>query len=236
MLCKIADLGVDVPSVGDMPQQCAQYLAKVKVDIALDKNEMNPYHWENLSVEDNYYLDSGFQFYRKLLDYHGLMIHASCVVVDGYAYLFSGPCGMGKSTHAQKYLKTFPDAVIINDDKPALRKIDGRWYAYGTPWCGKDGINQNARAPIAGICFLHRGDSQLNRLDPVTAVGYVLQQTNGRKNRESGQKLLKLGTELVSDVPFYEFFNHAEEGAEQITYAAMRPKEEQRRDENAAES
>ena len=71
----------------------------------------------------NYYLESGFQFYRKLMDYDGFMLHSSCVVVDGYAYLFSGPCGMGKSTHTQKYLNTFPDAVIINDDKPALRRF-----------------------------------------------------------------------------------------------------------------
>ena len=226
MICRIADLGVDVPPLGDLPERCRAYLAEVPADIVIDPDRVYPDKIEGLDAAGNYYMYSGYEFYIQLLDYNGLMLHASCVVVDGYAYLFSGPCGMGKSTHTQKYLKTFPDAAIINDDKPALRKIDGRWYAYGTPWCGKDGINENARAPIAGICFLHRGDAQLNRLDPVTAVGYVLQQTNGRKNRESGQKLLKLVSELVSEVPFYEFFNHAEEGAERITYAAMRPEEE----------
>ena len=155
------------------------------------------------------------------------MLHASCVVVDGYAYLFSGPCGMGKSTHTQKYLKAFPDAVIINDDKPALRRIDGKWYAYGTPWCGKDGINENASAPIAGICFLHRGDRQLKRLSPLEAVGYILKQTNGRKTPELARKLMRNIDLLVTEIPFFEFYNHAESGDEQITYAAMHPEQKE---------
>ena len=213
---------MDVPPVGDMPERCKPYLADAETDIFLDPNEMKPDRWEKLSPESNYYLDSGFQFYRKLMDHDGMMLHASCVVVDGYAYLFSGPCGMGKSTHTQKYLKTFPDAVIINDDKPALRRIGGRWYAFGTPWCGKDGINENASAPIAAICFLHRGDPQLNRLKPLEAVGYVLKQTNGRKNPEQARKLMRLVNMLVTEIPVFEFYNHAEEGAELITYEAMR--------------
>ena len=222
MICKIAGLGVDVPPVGDMPERCVPYLADVPVDIVLDQNEILPDRWKNASREINYYLDSGFQFYRKLMDFDGLMLHASCVVVDGYAYLFSGPCGMGKSTHTAKYLKAFPDAVIINDDKPALRRVDGKWYAFGTPWCGKDGINENSYAPIAGICFLHRGDTQINRLKPLEAVGYILKQTNGRKTPEQARKLMRLINMLVAEVPFFEFYNHADDGAERITYSVMK--------------
>ncbi|MDO4982821.1 MAG: hypothetical protein Q4E35_04610 [Eubacteriales bacterium] len=222
MICKIAGLGVEVPNVGNLAERCKAYLAETETDIVLEKEELRHDHWEKLSEEDNYYMDSGFQFYRKLLDFDGLMLHSSCVVADGYAYLFSGPCGMGKSTHTAKYLKAFPDAVIINDDKPALRRIDGKWYAYGTPWCGKDGINENMSAPIAGICFLHRGDTQLKRLGALEAAGYVLRQTTGRRNPEMGKKLMRLVNLLVTEVPVFEFYNHADDGAEMITYNAMR--------------
>jgi len=222
MIYKIADLGVEVPPVGNMPERCRPYEADIPVDIVLKQEDLRPDYLEGLSVEDNYYLDSGFQFYRKLLDYDGLMLHSSCVVVDGYAYLFSGPSGMGKSTHTEKYLKTFPDAVIINDDKPALRRIDRKWYAYGTPWCGKDDVNNNGSALIAGVCFLHRGDIQLNRLEPIRAVGYILQQTSKRKTPEQARKLMRLVNLLVTEIPFFEFYNHADEGAELLTYTAMR--------------
>ena len=222
MICKIAGLGVDVPPVGDMPRRCKSYEADIPVDIILNESEMALKYWEKASEEDKYYLASGFLFYRKLRDRDGLMLHSSCVAVDGYAYLFSGPCGMGKSTHTAKYLQTFPDAVIINDDKPALRRVDGQWIAYGTPWCGKDGINANTSAPIAGICFLHRGDTQLNRLTPLQAAGYVLQQTMGKKTPEMGRKLMRLVNLLVTEVPVFEFYNHADDGVEGITYNAMR--------------
>lgn len=222
MICKIAGLGVDVPPVGDMEKRCRPYLADVPAEIVLDEKEMNPHAWRVPTEELGYYLSSGFRFYGKLLDYEGFMLHSSCVVVDGYAYLFSGPCGVGKSTHTAKYLKAFPGAEIINDDKPALRRIDGCWYAYGTPWCGKDGINENTSAPIAGICFLHRGDEQLRRLGALEAVGYLHKHANGRSNPEQAQKVMRLLNKLIREVPVFEYYNHAEEGAEQVTYEAMR--------------
>ena len=222
MICLIAGLGVDVPPVGNMPERCEPYLADVPTDIVIDPATLRANRFTTLNEADNYYLDTGYQFYIKLLDHDGLMLHSSCVVVDGYAYLFSGPCGMGKSTHTAKYLKTFPDAVIINDDKPALRRIDGRWYAYGTPWCGKDGINVNARAPIAGICFLHRGDSLINRISPLEAFPQFMRMTNGRMNPERARVLIGVLRQLVTEVPFFDFYNHADEGAELITYSAMR--------------
>lgn len=222
MNCKIAGLGVDVPPLGDLPERCKAYLAEVPVDIVIDPDRVYPDKIKGLDAAGNYYMYSGYEFYISLPDYAGFMLHSSCVVVEGYAYLFSGPCGMGKSTHTQKYLKTFPDAVIINDDKPALRRIDGRWYAYGTPWCGKDGINENSFAPIAGICFLHRGDPQINRLKPLEAVGYILRQTNGSRKPEQVRKLMPVINALVTEIPIFEFYNHAEEGAELTTYRAMR--------------
>ena len=95
--------------------------------------------------------------------YNGLMLHASAAALGGRAYLFSGPCGRGKSTHTRLWQQTFGEAVqVFNDDKPALRRLDGRWYAYGTPWCGKDGINLNQKWPLGGICFLEK--SQENRI------------------------------------------------------------------------
>lgn len=222
LICKIANLGVDVPELGDLPRRCKPYEADVPVDITLDVTQIRPDTWKEASAESNYYLSSGFDFYRQLLRHDGMMLHASAVVVDGYAYLFSGPCGMGKSTHTAMYKKTFPDAVIINDDKPALRRIDGTWYAFGTPWCGKDGINVNTSAPLGGICFLHRGDTLLRRITALEAVPQFLKQTGGRNNAQNAQLLLTLLDDLLRNVPVFEFFNHAAPGNEQITYRAMR--------------
>lgn len=222
LICKIANLGVDVPELGDLPRRCKSYETDVPVDITLDAAQIRPDVVKTISAEDNYYLVSGAQFYRQLLRYDGMMLHASAVVVDGCAYLFSGPCGVGKSTHTAMYKRAFPDATIINDDKPALRRIDGTWYAFGTPWCGKDGINVNTSAPLAGICFLHRGDTLLRRITALEAVPQFLKQTGGRNNAQNAQLLLTLLDDLLRNVPVFEFFNRAAPGDEQITYRAMR--------------
>lgn len=221
MICKIADLGVHVPELGDLPLRCKPYEADVPVDITIDDKKMRPDLWETLSVEDNHYLSSGYQFYYKLLRFDGLMLHASAVVVDGRAYLFSGPCGIGKSTHAAMYKSTYPEAMLINDDKPALRRIGDTWYAFGTPWCGKDGININTSAPLAGICFLHHGDTFLRRLTVLEALPQLLKQTVGRESAGQAKLLMAHLNHLLQNVPVFEFFNHAAPGDEQITYRAM---------------
>ena len=50
-----------------------------------------------------------------------LMLHGSTVAVDGEAYLFTAPCGTGKSTHTRSWMTLFGDrAIMVNDDKPFL--------------------------------------------------------------------------------------------------------------------
>ena len=62
---------------------------------------------------------------------------------------------MGKSTHARLWQQQFPGARVFNDDKPALRLVEDRWYAYGTPWSGKHDISVNTGVPVAGVAVLY---------------------------------------------------------------------------------
>ena len=118
----------------------------------------------NLTLGESEYLWSGAHFYEKLAKFQGVMLHASCVEYDGKAYLFSARSGTGKSTHTHLWLKYLPGARIINDDKPAIRLVDGVFYAYGTPWSGKTDESVNVGVPIAGICFLSRGENKIKRI------------------------------------------------------------------------
>ena len=112
----------------------------------------------NIDYATGAYLLEGKLFYKELISkYKGTMLHASAVVVDEKAYLFSAPCGTGKSTHTSKWLELFGDgAYILNDDKPAIRVLDDGIYAYGTPWSGKHDISVNKRVKLQAICFLNR--------------------------------------------------------------------------------
>ena len=206
MFCKISDLLIDIPETGGLAPRCGEYLtdAEADPDIIIREENYRLNSWKGMSVENAVYMESGFQFYRQLLDFNGLMLHSSALELDGVAYLFSGPCGVGKSTHTRLWQSTFGEKVkVFNDDKPALRRLDDGWFAYGTPWCGKDGININMKVPLGGICFLKQGDeNSIRRLDKRESITNIISQTTFKiSNVAKMEKLLETVGKLVEEIP-----------------------------------
>lgn len=74
----------------------------------------------------------------------------------------------GKSTHTKQWQKYFgaDQAIIINDDKPVLRRLEDGWYAYGTPFSGKTDENVNKKVKLQGICMLERGENRIRQIQP----------------------------------------------------------------------
>lgn len=195
-----------------------------KADIVIREELYDLNKYPGLSDETKIYLQSGFQFYRALLGFDGLMLHASAVALNGKAYLFSGPCGVGKSTHTNLWRSVFGDDVVVfNDDKPALRRLDGHWYAYGTPWCGKDGINVNMKVPLAGICFLKQSDrNEIRQLDAKQALAKVIAQTTYHLRDASKMLLMMTNVErLITEIPIYELCNRPEREAAELSHRIM---------------
>ena len=227
MLLKVADLYAEVPDAGGMAPRCGAYLTedKVSADIIIRAELYNYAKHSELPEELVAYLSSGNQFYRQILDYSGIMIHSSAIEYEGRAYLFSGPSGRGKSTHTRLWQSLFgAEAKVFNDDKPALRRIDGRWFAYGTPWCGKDGININMKAPLAGICFLKRGtENSIRQMSAIEATAHVISQTMHRfKDTEALDLLVSHVDKLVREIPVYELSCLPNEDAARLSYETMR--------------
>lgn len=225
MLCRIADLFVEVPAAGGMDVRCKDYLtdSDATPDIVIKEESYNINKWGDLPREHLEYMDSGNTFYFNLLKHNGMLLHSSAVELDGEAYLFSGPCGMGKSTHTGIWKEVFPSARVFNDDKPALRFVDGVWYAYGTPWCGKDGININLKVPLKAICFLRRGDeNKIRRLSTIEAAAAIFSQTTNRFGSERGLDYLSdMIDKLVRNVPVYELKNRPEHEAAILSHKVM---------------
>ncbi|MBR5315320.1 MAG: hypothetical protein IKU44_00905 [Firmicutes bacterium] len=228
MLYKIAELNVYLPGSGGMKSRARDYLYQGDeiVEVEISEEKYNPVFYPDcFREEDVAYMSSGSQFYRALIDFNGLMLHSSAVALDGKAYLFSGPCGRGKSTHTRLYQQIWGDEVKnFNDDKPALRRLDDKWYAYGTPWCGKDGININMKVPLAGICFLEKGDkNEIQRLSEKEAVTKILSQTLHKIGNPAKLCLLLDHIEkLVKEIPVYQLTNKPEPDAARLSYETMR--------------
>ena len=227
MKCKIADLIAEVPTSEGLASRCEDYVcdgeggADIIIRTELYRREK---YDSRLSENTVAYMESAYQFYCQLVEFEGFYLHSSAVVLDGKAYLFSGPCCAGKSTHTRLWQNVFgKEARVINDDKPALRRVDGIWYAYGTPWCGKDGININDKAPVAGVCFLKKApENKIRRLDQIEAMKKVLGQTIHKFSNES--QLTKLFQSLdlfLREVPIYELENVPEPSAALLSFETM---------------
>ena len=227
MLCRIAELITEVPEAGDLVPRCQKYRydGDLRADITIRTDDFRPHAWEGLTEDQYVYCESGSHFHFQLLKFNGMMLHASAVVVDGQAYLFSAHSGTGKSTHTRLWQQIFGErAQIINDDKPALRCVDGVWYAYGTPWCGKDSININTKAKIAGICFLKQApENKIRRLTREEAMAKVISQTMRRFCLEESLDLMLSHVEkIVREIPIFELENRPEPAAAQLSYETMR--------------
>lgn len=85
----------------------------------------------------------------------GVEIH-SCGVIDadGNGYLFAGNSGDGKTTTARLWQQEA--AEIISDDRAILRRENGAWWMYGTPWHGEAEICSASRAPLRRIFLLSK--------------------------------------------------------------------------------
>lgn len=210
MKYRVADLLVEIFEEPRSIEQAQKYA--VDTDEKIDFT-VRPYGYEKyarkprtINFEDYQYVTCGSDFYRKLLNYNGIMLHSSAVVVDGKAYLFSATCGTGKSTHTSKWLELFGDkAFIINDDKPAIRIIDGEFYVYGTPWSGKHDISVNAKAKLQAICFLDRDDRNWIKLsDKAEAFTKLYQATLKNLHKEELGKELNIIESILREIPIYD--------------------------------
>ena len=176
----------------------------------------------HLDYEMIEYIWMGSEFYNALIRFNGMLLHSSCVVYEGKAYLFSAPCGTGKSTHTQIWLKRFPGAYILNDDKPAIRITPDGVYACGTPFSGKTSQNVNAAVPIAGICILGRDTTNhIESIDPDDALFNILNQTVRPPEEDSMDMMLSTLDKILRNVPVYRLYCNMELDAAEVSYNGM---------------
>ena len=220
----IADLCVQMDVSGRTAQQAEPYkvesgMPDMTITYDAERVLLNNPVLNNL--DDAQYMASGAVFARKLLQYEGFQLHASSVVLNGCAYLFSAPSGTGKSTHTEKWVRLF-GATYLNDDKPALRYMDGRWFAYGTPWSGKHDLSSPGKVPLGAIAFVRRGaENSICRLTPQEAVPYMLSQILRVISGEMMTQQLALVDQLLQQIPVYLLTCRNDDEAAYVARAAM---------------
>ncbi len=99
-------------------------------------------------------------FARLLADRSGIILHGSGLIFKGKGYLFVGHSDAGKTTLVRLFRH---HARILNDDRMIVRKEDGRFYLYGTPWHGELPQVAPDRVLLKAIFFLNQAEE--NRIE-----------------------------------------------------------------------
>ncbi len=165
--------------------------------------------------------------YRKaslgMLDYDGFLLHAAVVAVDGEGYVFTAPGGTGKSTHAGFWMREFGSrAVLLNGDKPVLRRLGGRFFVCGTPWRGKERLGNGDMVPLRAVCLLERGkENAIAPADIDTVIDRIFCQVLLPETPEQVIRQLELLDQLVAEVPVYRLRCNLDPAAARVAYRGM---------------
>ncbi len=162
---------------------------------------------------------------KRLPAEHGAyLFHSAVIEYRGDGFAFAAKSGTGKSTHISLWAKRFgKDVKVVNGDKPIMKFVDGRLYAYGTPWCGKEGWQRNTRVPLKGLCFLERSpDNRIRRIGADEAVMLIFHQILTPQDLETVDALFPLLDRTLREVPCYVLGCNMSEEAAEVAYNGMK--------------
>ncbi len=166
----LAELNIAIENKYDyIKEMCRDYITDNKADFCVSVSSEEIQAEDKGAGFDKGYLET-LAIYRKLaekvLEYNGFLLHGVVVEVNKCGVAFLARSGVGKSTHARLWKELLRDEMtIINGDKPLVRIIDGKIFAYGTPWAGKENIHTNTKTELKKICFIER--SPKNECSPM---------------------------------------------------------------------
>ena len=85
-----------------------------------------------------------------LLKKQGFLVHASSLIRNQKGYIFPGKSGAGKTT----ITRLTPDSTLLSDEVSLIKKVDGEFRAYGTPFWGELAIGgENTSVSIDNVYF-----------------------------------------------------------------------------------
>lgn len=226
MIYEIAGLKIEMnPQYPRLARQSENYLSTGAplMRIFPEQYEALYNSLQKRSPEDREYVCSSAIFCREIIRHKRFFLHASAVVSDGEAYLFSAPSGTGKSTHTSRWLERFDGTYILNDDKPVIFPQNNKITVYGSPFAGKTNLQVNAGVPLKAVCFLSRGDK--NVITPIKdekAIALFLDNTYRPKNSAEMNILFDMIEKVIGSVKVFEMVCKNDCEAADISYKAMK--------------
>ena len=230
---KIADINICIVNKYEYVRKlCTDYIIekpeKVDMTVEVFDGEIDK-EISDAEVQVNRSYAEGVCTYRKICKqlpelFNSYLFHSAVIEYEGNGYAFAARSGTGKSTHIALWQKRFGEEVrIINGDKPIMRfGDDGKLYAYGTPWCGKEGFNINASVPLKAICFIERAKSNsIRRISADEALMRLFHQILAPSDLATVDSLIPLLDRTLREIPCFLLGCNISEEAAEVAYRGM---------------
>lgn len=134
---------------------------------------------------------------------NGFLLHASSIVRNGRAFVFTGPSGAGKTTIARLAPN---DVTVLTDEISYLRRAPDGYVAFGTPFAGEwADVGESVSAPVAALFRLDWGpDNHHERLDRMATVRTLMRNILFfADDPDLTGKLLDTACDFAGDVPAF---------------------------------
>lgn len=209
-----------------IPDICVE-IDQTDIDFERNKSEQEDIA-EGIPIQQfsDEYLET-LAVYRKIAEkmpaYDTILLHGSCIAVDGEGYLFTAKSGTGKSTHTALWREMLgKQAVMINDDKPLIRIAkDNSATVYGTPWDGKHRLSSNISVPLKAICILERAsENSIREITKQEALPMLFQQAYRPMDTGAMQRTIALIERL--HVKLYRLGCNMDPSAAELSYHTMK--------------
>ena len=211
---RIANLNIKINNLYDFTKEyCKDFLiddneeCEIEVFSTVEKLEYEKKVTPDKLPDIAYELTSVYrEICDKILKYDIMFMHASSIAYEDKAMLFLALSGTGKSTHARMWQEVYGDKVsYVNDDKPLLCKIDGKWMVCGTPWNGKHRRGENKILPLQAICLIKRNEINFTReITSNEILAKFFNQIIIPREKDALEKTLSLASDLLSNNKLYE--------------------------------
>ena len=158
----------------------------------------------------------------SLPEFNEFQFHGASVALNDQGYIFTADSGTGKTTHIKLWLKHHKDAYVVNGDQPIIG-VGEEILVYGSPWCGKEGMNTNAAVPLKAIVLMERGQKNvIHEISMKDALFDLLRQIYKPSGSMEMKKTMQLLSALEGKVRFYRFeFDNFADDAFSVAYHAL---------------
>ncbi|MBN1426534.1 hypothetical protein JXA88_18455 [Candidatus Fermentibacteria bacterium] len=180
--------------------------------------------WHARMIANEYTFDSCLRvlYTLRLLEHEGFLVHASAQLRNGIGCIFTGKSEAGKSTISR--LGT--DNLVLCDELPMVRKVNGGYRVWGTPFWGEFGKGTiTASGDVKTVFFLNK--APFNRSTPLSsakALPRLLQTTLFfSRDRTMVDAAMQRCMDFLDHVSAFDLYFRPEPGVWEAVDSALPP-------------